>query len=110
MVWINIILLSIGALVLAASLFYSLIYVIMDITVMCKKKKTKTTVTTNIDGVREVEYSLSPKMMQYHNKVKGNFVYAKLGLVFGLVLIVAPTMHLLFGNIFETLLKLSGVK
>lgn len=104
---INTILLTVGTLIIVSSLLYISIYTISIFIVEYKKRKSRKTIPTDINGVREVTYDVSSKVFKIHNKLKAYLIYAKFGLFLGLVLIVAPSMDFLVNGMFDKIPKLS---
>lgn len=101
--WLNIVMLSIGALIIISTIVILVISIVLEIIVNVKKKNSKELIPTETKGVYEVKYNVSPKLM----KISASFLkyspLAKFGLVFGLACASMPILRLMTTILFKWL-------
>ncbi len=87
---LNTVMLCIGLFFVIPSMIYLTIYYIVNTIVLYQKSKTKTSISTNIYGVKEIKYNVSPRLLRIQTKLKENRVFGAIGFVFGLFMIDIP--------------------
>ncbi|WP_347134829.1 hypothetical protein [Staphylococcus capitis] len=89
------------------SMIYLTIYYIVNTIVLYQKSKTKTSISTNIYGVKEIKYNVSPRLLRIQTKLKENRVFGAIGFVFGLFMIDIPLLYILLEFLKDFLPSLS---
>jgi hypothetical protein len=92
---LNTVMLCIGLSFVIPSMIYLTIYYIVNTIVLYQKSKTKTSISTNIYGVKEIKYNVSPVLLRIQTKLKENRVFGAIGFVFGLFMIDIPLLYIL---------------
>ncbi|HCX2122086.1 hypothetical protein GNX60_12315 [Staphylococcus sp. 170179] len=92
---LNTVMLCIGLFFVIPSMIYLTIYYIVNTIVLYQKSKTKTSISTNIYGVKEIKYNVSPRLLRIQTKLKENRVFGAIGFVFGLFMIDIPLLYIL---------------
>lgn len=98
---LNTVMLCIGLFFVIPSMIYLTIYYIVNTIVLYQKSKTKTSISTNIYGVKEIKYNVSPRLLRIQTKLKENRVFGAIGFVFGLFMIDIPLLYMLLYSIYE---------
>ncbi|WP_426787206.1 hypothetical protein, partial [Staphylococcus capitis] len=80
---------------------------IVNTIVLYQKSKTKTSISTNIYGVKEIKYNVSPRLLRIQTKLKENRVFGAIGFVFGLFMIDIPLLYILLEFLKDFLPSLS---
>lgn len=75
--------LVIGLLIFVPSLVYLAVYLVFDVIVKIKKKNNRETIPTSVDGVREIKYNVSERLLKRHTKLKTYKPFANLGMAYG---------------------------
>jgi hypothetical protein len=92
---LNTVMLCIGLSFVIPSMIYLTIYYIVNTIVLYQKSKTKTSISTNIYGVKEIKYNVSPRLLRIQTKLKENRVFGAIDFVFGLFMIDIPLLYIL---------------
>ncbi|OFK28999.1 hypothetical protein HMPREF2821_00685 [Staphylococcus sp. HMSC065C10] len=101
------VMLCIGLFTVISSMIYLTIYYIVNTIVLYQKSKTKTSIPTNIYGVKEIKYNVSPRLLRIQTKLKENRVFGAIGFVFGLFMIEFPLLYILLEFLKDFLPSLS---
>lgn len=91
---LNTVLLLIGLFILTPSMIYLFIYHVVNATVSYQKYKTKTSVSTNIEGVREIKYNVPKNLLKSQESLIEYKVFANMGIAFGLLVIAIPLLYI----------------
>jgi hypothetical protein len=104
---LNTVMLCIGLFFVIPSMIYLTIYYIVNTIVLYQKSKTKTSISTNIYGEKEIKYNVSPRLLRIQTKLKENRVFGAIGFVFGLFMIDIPLLYILLEFLKDFLPSLS---
>lgn len=104
---LNTVMLCIGLFFVIPSMIYLTIYYIVNTIVLYQKSKTKTSISTNIYGVKEIKYNVSPRLLRIQTKLKENRVFGAIGFIFGLFMIDIPLLYILLEFLKDFLPSLS---
>ena len=83
---LNTVLLLIGLFILTPSMMYLFIYNVVNATVSYQKYKTKTSVFTNIEGVKKIKYNVPQNLLKSQKILIEYKAFAHMGAAFGLLL------------------------
>ncbi|WP_126495237.1 hypothetical protein [Staphylococcus argenteus] len=96
------VLLYIGLFVLIPSSIYLTTCSVIDMKVQYQRIKTKKSIATDIVGVRENRYHVPKSLLKQQAKLNDNKVFAKLGLILGLFMILIPLYMRFFEYLKDT--------
>ena len=96
------VMLYIGLFVLSPSSIYLTTCSVIDMKVQYQRIKTKESVPTNIEGVTENRYHVSKQLLNQQAKLNENKVFARLGLILGLFMILIPLYMRFFEYLKDT--------
>lgn len=92
---LNTVILCIGLFFVIPSMIYLIIYYIVNTIVLYQKSKTRTSIPTNIDGVKEIKYNVSSRLLRIQTKLKKNRLFGTIGFAFGLFMIGDAMLYIL---------------
>lgn len=93
---LNTVLLLIGLFILTPSMMYLFIYHVVNATVSYQKYKTKTSVFTNIEGVKKIKYNVPQNLLKSQESLIEYKAFAHMGVAFGLLVIAIPLLYIWF--------------
>jgi hypothetical protein len=92
---LNTVLLLISLFILTPSMMYLFIYHVVNAIVSYQKYKTKTSVFTNIEGVKKIKYNVPQNLLKSQESLIEYKVFAHMGVAFGLLVIAIPLLYIL---------------
>lgn len=92
---LNTVLLLIGLFILTPSMMYLFIYHVVNAIISYQKYKTKTSVFTNIEGVKKIKYNVPQNLLKSQESLIEYKVFAHMGVAFGLLVIAIPLLYIL---------------
>ena len=95
----------IGLFILIPSMMYLTTCSVINMKVQYQRIKTKQSVPTNIEGVRENRYHVSEQLLNQQAKLNDNKVFAQLGLILGLSMVLIPLYLIFFEYLQESVPK-----
>ncbi|MEX2935994.1 hypothetical protein [Staphylococcus saprophyticus] len=89
----NIILVTVGTLIILSALITMFTSAILEVLVDIKKKKTKLRIPTETEGVYELRYNVPNKLKRMNESFKNYKGIAKIGIFFGMACVSMPILH-----------------
>ena len=86
---LNTVLLLIGLFILTPSMMYLFIYHVVNAIVSYQ-----TSVSTNIEGVKEIKYNVPQNLLKSQESLIEYKVFANMGVAFGLIVIAIPLLYI----------------